>query len=121
MNEQQIKKCVGDRIREERKIWGWSQEVLAEKLYDVIDTVNVGGTAISSYERGATMPSVPVLYALAEPVITEIADMSLPSAYKPNTTIINDAGAGMKVEYVADPKTYYDNKFAQLAASLLGG
>jgi len=66
MNEQQIKKCVGDRIREERKIWGWSQEVLAEKLYDVIDTVNVGGTAISSYERGATMPSVPVLYALAE-------------------------------------------------------
>jgi len=80
---------------------------------------DIPGPYISS--TGDLSIGAEVLYALAEPVITEIADMSLPSAYKPNTTIINDAGAGMKVEYVADPKTYYDNKFAQLAASLLGG
>ena len=38
--------------------------------------------------------------------------------YKPNTTIINDVGAEMKVEYVADTKAYIDNKFNELAATL---
>jgi hypothetical protein len=38
--------------------------------------------------------------------------------YKPNTTIINDVGAIMEVEYVADTKAYIDNKFNELAATL---
>jgi hypothetical protein len=33
---------------------------------------------------------------------------------KPNTTVLNDAGAYMAVEYIADTKTYIDNKFAEL-------
>ena len=36
--------------------------------------------------------------------------------YKPNTTIISNAG--MKVEYVADTKAYIDNKFNEVAATL---
>ena len=35
----------------------------------------------------------------------------------PNTTIINDEGAGMAAAYVADTKLYIDNKFAALAAA----
>ena len=31
----------------------------------------------------------------------------------PVTTVLNDAGAGMKVEYVADTKNYTDNKIAE--------
>lgn len=36
---------------------------------------------------------------------------------KPSTTITNDSGAGMQVDYVADTRLYIDNKFAQLAAN----
>jgi hypothetical protein len=39
--------------------------------------------------------------------------------YKPNTTIVNDAGAGMAVEYVADTKAYIDNKFTELQNAIL--
>lgn len=38
--------------------------------------------------------------------------------YKPNTTVLNNAGAGQKVAYVADTKTYIDNKFTTLLASI---
>jgi len=38
---------------------------------------------------------------------------------KPNTTVFNDAGAGMKLGYVADTKLYIDNKFGELAAALV--
>ena len=31
---------------------------------------------------------------------------------KPSTTIINDSGAYMKLEYIADPKAYIDNKIS---------
>lgn len=39
--------------------------------------------------------------------------------YKPTTVITNDQGAGMEVSYVADPKNYIDNKFAELQALIL--
>jgi hypothetical protein len=39
--------------------------------------------------------------------------------YKPNTTIINDVGAIMEVEYVADTKAYIDNKFTELQNAIL--
>ena len=38
--------------------------------------------------------------------------------YMPSTTINNDVGAIMEVEYVADTKAYIDNKFNELAATL---
>ena len=36
--------------------------------------------------------------------------------HKPYTAISNDGGAGLTVDYVADPKKYIDRKFAELAA-----
>lgn len=39
--------------------------------------------------------------------------------YNPTTNIVNDRGALMAVEYVADTKTYIDNKFAELQAALI--
>ena len=57
---------------------------------------------------------VTVMYPMAEPVETAldddlIAEFSKLHSYKPNTTVSNDAGAEMKLEYVADTKTYVDN------------
>ena len=37
----------------------------------------------------------------------------------PVTTVLNDAGAGMKVEYVADTKHYIDKKFEELNAKVV--
>lgn len=37
----------------------------------------------------------------------------------PNTTVRNDAGAGMEVKYVADTKLYIDKKVDELAAALV--
>lgn len=60
-------------------------------------------------------------YALATPIETPLSETEL-AAYrslhtnKPNTTILNDAGAHMAVEYVADTKLYIDKKIAALTA-----
>lgn len=56
-------------------------------------------------------------YPLTKPIETPLTETEL-AAYrsihtnKPNTTILNDSGAHMAVEYVADTKLYIDNKLA---------
>lgn len=65
-----------------------------------------------------------MVYTLAEentiPLSAEqlVAFAALHSNY-PNTTVFNDAGAGMEVKYVADTKLYIDKKFNELAAALV--
>lgn len=59
-----------------------------------------------------------------EPIETPLTADEL-SAYaalhtiKPETTVYNDAGAGMKLSYVADTKAYIDKKFNELAAAIV--
>lgn len=81
----------------------------------------ISGEYMSS--TGDLSEGAAVLYVLPEPIVTEldaetVAAIKALRTYKPNTTIVNDAGAGMAVEYVADPKTYIDNQFAQLATAV---
>lgn len=65
-----------------------------------------------------------MVYELATPIETPLSAEEL-AAYAalhtkyPNTTVLNDAGAGMEVQYTADTKLYIDNKFNQLAAAML--
>lgn len=60
-----------------------------------------------------------VIGVLTTPVETALTDAET-TAFKalhsnrPNTTILNDAGAHMAVSYVADTKTYIDNKIAEM-------
>ena len=55
---------------------------------------------------------------LDEPIVTESdAQYDVVMNY-PNTTIVNDEGAYMEVEYVADTKCYVDNKFKELEANI---
>lgn len=67
---------------------------------------------------------VTVLYELATPIETPLTAEAL-AAYaalhtnKPNTTVYNNAGAGMKLQYVADTKSYIDNKFTELQNAIL--
>ena len=65
---------------------------------------------------------VTAMYVLSEPIETPLSDAEITAfkalhSNKPNTTILNDAGAHMAVEYVADTKTYIDNKIAALLSN----
>lgn len=61
---------------------------------------------------------IEVIYTLETPIEHDLPPEVI-EAYKqlrtnyPVTTILNDAGAGMKVEYAADTKNYTDNKIAE--------
>lgn len=65
-----------------------------------------------------------VVYELAEPIETALPQADIDAikqlhTYKPNTVVMNDADAEMDVQYVADTKTYIDNKFNELATALV--
>ena len=65
-----------------------------------------------------------VLYILATPVETPLTEEQL-TAYRalrtqyPTTNVNNDEGAGMEITYVADTKSYIDQRFAELSAAIL--
>lgn len=66
-----------------------------------------------------------VYSVLLEPIETPLTEEEL-EAYKalctnyPNTTILNDSNAFMRVKYGIDTKTYIDNKFEELRLALGG-
>ena len=63
-----------------------------------------------------------ICYPIEAPIETPLSDAEITAfkalhSNKPVTTILNDAGAFMAVEYVADTKTYIDNKIAALLSN----
>lgn len=67
-----------------------------------------------AYYNGEAIGNVTVSYPIATPIETaltadEIAAFQALRSHKLTTTVLNDAGAGMQLEYVADTKTYIDN------------
>lgn len=82
-----------------------------------IDTPYISST-------GELSTGAEVIYALAEPIPalllpTEIAAYEALHTNQVNTFISNNGDAGMFVSYVADTKTYIDNKFSALEAAVL--
>ena len=77
---------------------------------------------VIAYYNGEEITTATVIYPLAKPMETALTDAEI-QAYlalhsnKPTTTVLNDAGAHMALEYAADPKTYIDNKLAALVAT----
>lgn len=95
-------------------------------------TFLANGQDINIKDRDYTDPEVfreanaekKILYLLATPeeiplTEEELATYATLHTNKPNTTITNDGGAGMSLEYVADTKKYIDNKFAELQNAIL--
>lgn len=90
-----------------------------KRVYLRDDSFGMDATALKSALTG-----VMLLYARATPTETaltaeELAAYAAMHTNKPNTTVYNDAGAGMKLQYVADTKAYIDNKFNELATALV--
>ena len=74
-------------------------------------------TAYEPYKEPQTLV-VPTPNGLQTGKVLEVDAREL-HTYKPNTTITNDSGAKMSVEYVADTKAYIDNKFTELQSAIL--
>ena len=75
----------------------------------------------TAYENGSPYS---MIYELATPTETplsagELAAYAVLHTSYPNTTILNDGGAGMSVSYVADTKNYIDNKINAMAAAIV--
>lgn len=95
----------------------------------VINSYNsesVGDVYMSS--TGQLTSGATVLYPLTDPVETDLTHEQITAyaaltTYKPNTTITTDSSpaAGIEVNYVADTKTYIDNKLAAISEVILGG
>jgi hypothetical protein len=72
----------------------------------------------------SSMGDMKILYALPNPIErdlteAEMVDYTQVHTNYPDTTITNDADAGMEFKYVADTKLYIDNKFAELQNAVL--
>ena len=83
---------------------------------------NINITTLDEWKADLAANPITIQYVLAEPIVTSLTEEQLEAytklhTYKPNTTIVS--GAEMAVEYVADTKTYIDNKFAELAAAIV--
>ena len=67
---------------------------------------------------------ITVVGLLKEPIVTELSSEEVQKILalhtnKPNTTIWNDQDSEMQVTYVADTKSYIDNKFKELSNAIV--
>lgn len=98
-----------------------------DRFVRIVDNVNFKSNpeALNAWidEKSAAGVPVTLTYILNKPIETPIPEAEL-QAYRelhtnyPNTTILNDSGAYMKLAYATDTKMYIDNKFAELQAAL---
>lgn len=65
-------------------------------------------------------------YALEEQIVVEdylspeeVQEILELNTYKPTTTIWSDQNVDMEIKYIADPKSYIDNKFNELASAIV--
>lgn len=81
-----------------------------------------GELTADEWRERMTALSPTIFVALKDPTETPLSDVEL-QAYlamhskKPTTTVLNDAGAHMVLEYAADPKTFICNQIAAAIAA----
>lgn len=125
-------------------VYTWDNSVNAKPMSEIFTTF--GSTGYGPYTFALRIPGlttaeeyteyfgreydagtpVTVLYELANPVFTPYPDelqteIRKLHTFKPITNITTDSGAGIGIEYVADTKTYIDNKFKELATAIIAG
>ena len=74
-----------------------------------------GISTLEEFKEYLTNNEVFIYIILKEPIITETDVQCDVVMNYPNTTIVNDAGAYMEVEYVADPKLFITNNYVDKA------
>ena len=99
-----------------------TNEAIGLRIKSTITSVNEFTQMLKS--QYSNEKPVTFYYILATPVETDLTDWEIEqykalTTHKPVTNVYNDAYAHMKVDYVADPKTYIDNKFANIENAIL--
>lgn len=94
-----------------------------KNVYLYLDESFAGKTSTKLREYFVENPFT-IVYPLEKPIVTELSSDEVQKILalhtnKLNTTIWNDQDAEMQITYVADTKTYIDNKMAELQALLL--
>lgn len=89
-------------------------------LYAITKEWHVKG--LDAWKTHLSKNPLVVIYPRNTPIETLLSTEEIEAykallANKPTTTVLNDAGAWMVLEYAADPKTYIDNKIAALIAA----
>lgn len=90
-------------------------------LFTNVDTVS----DVNALKNWLKANPVEILVPLAAPIETDIPEETM-NVYRklytnyPSAVIQNDSGAGMEVEYVADTKSYIDNKLKELVQAAYG-
>lgn len=89
-----------------------------------IDSSRLAGSSVANLKAWLADHNVTFLYRMGQPTVRELteaekADYTALHTNYPNTTVFNDGGADMEVQYVADTKRYIDKKFDQLAQAML--
>ena len=103
--------------------------IIDEKSTNVLFAVakNYGSTFDEIRQKLITA-GAKILYVLVTPLEINLSSEQLAAyaaltTYKPNTTVTTDSSpaAGVSVDYVADTKTYIDNKIAAISEAIMGG
>ena len=82
-----------------------------------------GNESLEEFKTYLAEKPMTVLAILAEPIETPLTSdtLSMYSMLHTNysvTTVLNDAGAGIEMQYNADTQLYIDNKIAEVLASI---
>lgn len=92
---------------------------------NILINYNDGVGGLDAFIEFLQAHPITVEYVLKTPIETPLSDAEINAfralhSNRPNTTILNDAGAHMVVSYVADTKTYIDNKIKELMEEVTG-
>lgn len=90
-----------------------------QQFYFRLNKTTLNSEDLNGFRTLLAVSPMTVIYALATPIETTLSDAEIVAfkalhTNKPNTTILNDAGAYMSASYVADTKIYIDNKIKEL-------
>jgi len=80
-------------------------------------------SSVATFREYLASNPIELVYMLENPTESPLSETELAAcralhSVKPTTTILNDSGAHMAVEYVADTKLYIDGKLAELVAAM---
>lgn len=80
MNKEELAIFIGSKIREQRKLRGWTQLELGKKI-------GMGKNAISNYEKGFRSPKKDTMFDLASAFGISIDDL-FPAVQSPSTSLV---------------------------------
>ena len=101
---------------------GSGEKIQRVEVIESYNSETITGAYVST--TGELSTGAKVIYQLSEPITTpltaeQIAEIEKLSTFYPVTNISNDADCGMKVKYIADAKSYIDNRLAMLTNAII--